>query len=318
MMNIRMIPLNHIFNRLPRVVRDVARYDNKEVDFFIEGGETELDRSVMDGLNDPLLHLIRNAVNHGIESPDTREKAGKPRKGYVKLAAHRDHDTVIIELIDDGAGIDIEKVKEKAIETGLITREAAELLTQDQAIDLLFQPGFSTAEKITDISGRGVGLDVVRRSIEALKGTIRVETIPGKGSRFELLLPPTMAIVDVMIVRINGKRLGIPISSIVEVANFHKGDTHQIGKGEAILLREEVLQILWLNDLVGHSDSCEILVVVQYQKRKCCLPVDVVEGKQEVVVKPISSFIGNTRGVSGVTILGDGDVIPVIDINTIV
>ena len=318
MMNIRMIPLNHIFNRLPRVVRDVARYDNKEVDFFIEGGETELDRSVMDGLNDPLLHLIRNAVNHGIESPDTREKAGKPRKGYVKLAAHRDHDTVIIELIDDGAGIDIEKVKEKAIETGLITLEAAELLTQDQAIDLLFQPGFSTAEKITDISGRGVGLDVVRRSIEALKGTIRVETTLGKGSRFELLLPPTMAIVDVMIVRINGKRLGIPISSIVEVANFHKGDTHQIGKGEAILLREEVLQILWLNDLVGHSDSCEILVVVQYQKRKCCLPVDVVEGKQEVVVKPISSFIGNTRGVSGVTILGDGDVIPVIDINTIV
>ncbi len=318
MMNIRMIPLNHIFNRLPRVVRDVARYDGKEVDFIIEGGETELDRSVMDGLNDPLLHLIRNAVNHGIESPDVREKAGKPPKGVVRLAAHRDHDTVIIELIDDGAGINIEKVKAKAIETGLITPEAAELYTQEQAIDLLFQPGFSTADKISDISGRGVGLDVVRRSIEALKGTIRVETTPGKGSRFELLLPPTMAIVDVMIVRINGKRLGIPISSIVEVANFKRGDTHQIGKGEAILLRNEVLQILWLNELVGASDSCEVLIVVQYQKRKCCLPVDVVEGKQEVVVKPLSGFIGNTRGVSGVTILGDGEVVPVIDVNTIV
>jgi len=317
MMNIRMIPLNHIFNRLPRVVRDVARYDGKEVDFIIEGGETELDRSVMDGLNDPLLHLIRNAVNHGIESPDVREKAGKPPKGVVRLAAHRDHDTVIIELIDDGAGINIEKVKAKAIETGLITAEAGELYTQEQAIDLLFQPGFSTADKISDISGRGVGLDVVRRSIEALKGTIRVETTPGKGSRFELLLPPTMAIVDVMIVRINGKRLGIPISSIVEVANFKRGDTHQIGKGEAILLRNEVLQILWLNELVGASDSCEVLIVVQYQKRKCCLPVDVVEGKQEVVVKPLSGFIGNTRGVSGVTILGDGEVVPVIDVNTI-
>jgi two-component system chemotaxis sensor kinase CheA len=318
MMNIRMIPLNHIFNRLPRVVRDVAQYDNKEVDFFIEGGETELDRSVMDGLNDPLLHLIRNAVNHGIESPELREKAKKPRKGFVKLSAHRDRDNVIIELIDDGAGINVDKVRAKGIEKGLITPEAAETFTTEQAIDLLFQPGFSTADKISDISGRGVGLDVVRRSIEALKGTIRVETTPGKGSRFELLLPPTMAIVDVMIVRINNKRFGIPISSIVEVANFKKDETHQIGKGEAILLRDEVLQILWLNEMVGESKACEILIVVQYQKRKCCIPVDIVEGKQEVVVKPLSGFIGNTRGVSGVTILGDGGVVPVIDVNTIV
>lgn len=316
MMLIRMIPLNHIFNRLPRVVRDVAQYDGKEVEFVIEGGETELDRSVMDGLNDPLLHLIRNAVNHGIEAPDVREKAGKHRKGFVKLSAHRDRDNVIIELVDDGSGINIEKVKRKAVERGLITPEAADTCTIDQAIDLLFQPGFSTADKITDISGRGVGLDVVKRSIEALKGTIRVETTPGKGSRFELLLPPTMAIVDVMIVRINGKRLGIPISSIVEVANFRRDETHHIGRNEAILLRDEVLQILWLNDMVGVSAVCEILIVVQYQKRKCCIPVDLVEGKQEVVVKPLSSFIGNTRGVSGVTILGDGDVIPVLDVNT--
>lgn len=318
MMNIRMIPLNHIFNRLPRVVRDVAQYDSKEVEFAMEGGETELDRSVMDGLNDPLLHLIRNAVNHGIESPETREAAGKPRKGFVKLAAHRDRDNVIIELIDDGGGINIEKVKKKAVEKGLITTESADIMTEDQAVELLFQPGFSTADKITDISGRGVGLDVVRRSIEALKGTIRVETTQGKGSRFELLLPPTMAIVDVMIVRINGKRLAIPISSIVEVANFKRNSTHRIGKGEAILLRDEVLQIFWLNDMVGASEICDILIVVQYQKRKCCVPVDVVEGKQEVVVKPLNRFIGNTRGVSGVTILGDGDVVPVLDVNTMV
>lgn len=318
MMNIRMIPLNHIFNRLPRVVRDVAQYDGKEVEFIIEGGETELDRSVMDGLNDPLLHLIRNAVNHGIESPETREAAGKPRKGLVRLNAHRDRDNVIIELIDDGAGINIEKVKKKGVEKGLVTQEVADTMTTDQAVELLFQPGFSTADKITDISGRGVGLDVVRRSIEALKGTIRVETTTGKGSRFELLLPPTMAIVDVMIVRINGRRLAIPISSIVEVANFKRDTTHQIGKGEAILLRDEVLQIFWLNDMIGASKVCDILIVVQYQKRKCCVPVDIVEGKQEVVVKPLSRFIGNTRGVSGVTILGDGDVVPVLDVNTMV
>ncbi|HII99190.1 MAG TPA: chemotaxis protein CheA, partial [Methanoregula sp.] len=259
MMNIRMIPLNQIFNRLPRVVRDVAIYDKKEVEFVIEGGETELDRSVMDGLNDPLLHLIRNAVNHGIESPDDRERAGKPRKGFVKLSAHRDRDNVIIELIDDGAGVNVDKVKAKAVERGLITQEVADTLTTEQAVDLLFQPGFSTADKISDISGRGVGLDVVKRSIESLKGTIRVETTPGKGSRFELLLPPTMAIVDVMIVRINGRRLGIPISSIVEVANFKRDSTHFIGQGEAVLLRDEVLQLMWLNDMVGLSDVCEIL-----------------------------------------------------------
>ena len=318
MMNIRMIPLNHIFNRLPRVVRDVAQYDGKEVEFIIEGGETELDRSVMDGLNDPLLHLIRNAVNHGIESPEVREKAGKPRKGYVKLSAHRDRDNVIIELLDDGAGVNVEKVKSKAVEKGLITKENAATLTTEQAVDLLFQPGFSTADKISDISGRGVGLDVVKRSIESLKGSIRVETNPGKGSRFELLLPPTMAIVDVMIVRINKRRLAIPISSIVEVANFKDEATHRIGKSDAILLRDEVLEIFLLDDMMGKSEEREILIVVQYQKRKCCIAVDVVEGKQEVVVKPLSSIIGNTRGVSGITILGDGEVVPVLDVNTMV
>ncbi|MFA5236688.1 MAG: chemotaxis protein CheA [Methanoregula sp.] len=316
MMAIRMIPLSHIFNRLPRVVRDVAQYDHKEVEFIMEGGETELDRSVMDGLNDPLLHLIRNAVNHGIEAPEIRERAGKARKGLVRLSAHRDRDNVIIELTDDGAGINVEKVKKKAVEKGLISTETAATLTTEQAVDLLFQPGFSTADKITDISGRGVGLDVVKRAIESLKGTIKVETTPGKGSTFELLLPPTMAIVDVMIVRISNKRLAIPISSIVEVANFKKDATHRIGSGEVTTIRDEVLQILWLNDMVGSSDRCEILIVVQYQKRKCCIPVDAVEGQQEVVVKPLSSFIGTTKGISGVTILGDGDVVPVLDVNT--
>ena len=316
MMTIRMIPLSHIFNRLPRVVRDVAQYDHKEVEFIVEGGETELDRSVMDGLNDPLLHLIRNAVNHGIESPEVREKAGKPGKGLVRLSAYRDRDNVIIRLTDDGAGINVEKVKKKAIEKGIVTAEAAAMFSTDQAIDLLFEPGFSTADKITDISGRGVGLDVVKRSIEALKGTIKVETTPGKGSTFELLLPPTMAIVDVMIVRINNRRLAIPISSIVEVANFKRDSVHRIGKGDMIQLRDEVLQIFWLSEMIGSSDRCEILIVVQFQKRKCCIPVDAVEGQQEVVVKPLSSIIGTTKGISGVTILGDGDVVPVLDVNT--
>ena len=316
-MTIRMIPLSHIFNRLPRVVRDVAQYDGKELDFVMEGGETELDRSIMDGLNDPLLHLIRNAVNHGIESPEVREQNKKPRKGFVRLSAHQDRDNVVIELADDGAGINIEKVKAKAIERGLITQEAADTMTTEDAIDLLFQPGFSTADKITDISGRGVGLDVVRRAIEGLKGTVRVETTPGKGSRFELVLPPTMAIVDVMIVRINGRRIAIPISSIVEVTNFREGSRHCIGDKEMMVHRDEILQFYSLTKMYGAPKTGNLIIIVQYQKSKCCIPIDVVEGQQEVVVKPTNSFIsGDIRGISGATILGDGDVVPVFDVNS--
>jgi len=316
-MTIRMIPLNQIFNRLPRVVRDVAKYDGKELDFVIEGGDTELDRSVMDWLNDPLLHLIRNAVNHGIESPEVRERNGKPRKGLVRLSAHQDRDNVVIELVDDGAGINIEKVKAKAVERGLITRETAETLSTEDAIDLLFQPGFSTADTISDISGRGVGLDVVRRAIDGLKGTVRVETTAGKGSRFELVLPPTMAIVDVMIVRINGRRIAIPISSIVEVTNFVKDTRHCIGEKEMIVHREEVLEFYSLTKMYGSPKTGNVILIVQFQKRKCCIPIDAVEGQQEVVVKPTNSFIsGDIRGISGVTILGDGDLVPVFDVNS--
>lgn len=318
MMDIRMIPLNHIFNRLPRVVRDTAHYDNKEVNFVMEGGETELDRSVMDGLNDPLLHLIRNAVNHGIESPERRKEVGKPEKGLVQLSARRDRDNVIIELRDDGAGINVEKVKAKAIERGILAPDQADQLTKEEAISYLFHAGFSTADTITDISGRGVGLDVVRGAIESLKGTIRVTTNEGKGSIFELLLPPTMAIVEVMIVRLNNRRIAVPISAIVEVASMRRENIHRIGTQDSILLRDEVLPLHMLEEMFGGSDSSEILIVVQYNKQKCCIAVDIVEGQQEVVVKPLSKIIGVIRGISGITILGDGHVVPVLDVNTMV
>ncbi|MCQ1537936.1 chemotaxis protein CheA [Methanocalculus taiwanensis] len=318
MMDIRMIPLNHIFNRLPRVVRDTAHYDGKDVNFVMEGGETELDRSVMDGLNDPLLHLIRNAVNHGIESPERRREIGKPEKGLVQLSARRDRDNVIIELRDDGAGINVEKVKAKAIERGILSPDMADQLTKEDAISYLFHPGFSTAETITDISGRGVGLDVVRGAIESLKGTIRVTSHEGKGSTFELLLPPTMAIVEVMIVRLNNRRIAIPISAIVEVASMRRENIHRIGTQDSILLRDEVLPLHMLEEMFGRSDSTEILIVVQYNKVKCCIAVDLVEGQQEVVVKPLSRIIGVIRGISGITILGDGHVVPVLDVNTMV
>lgn len=317
-MHIRMIPLNQIFNRFPRVVRDVAHHDGKEVTFVMEGGETELDRSVMDGLSDPLLHLIRNGVNHGIETPAERNAAGKPAKGSLVLSARREQGNVIIELADDGRGIDRGRVLKKALEKGLVSPENADLLKDEEIINLLFAPGFSTAEEITDISGRGVGLDVVKSTIESLNGSISVHSEPGKGTRFRLILPPTMAIVEVMMVRINGKRCAIPISTVVEVASADPKNVHRIGDSEAILLRDEVLQIYNLADMFGAAGTLDIVVVVQYRGRKCCIPVDVVEGQQEVVVKPVSHVIGTCRGVGGVTIPGDGDVVPILDVNTMV
>jgi two-component system chemotaxis sensor kinase CheA len=318
MMHIRMIPLNQIFNRFPRVVRDVAHFDQKDVEFVMEGGETELDRSVMDNLSDPLLHLIRNAVNHGIETPAVRTGAGKTPRGKLLLSARREQGNVIIEISDDGGGIDTSRILAKAIERGLVSREAAENLSDEEILAVLFQPGFSTAEEITDISGRGVGLDVVKSAIESLNGSINLESVVGSGTKFTLVLPPTMAIVEVMMVRINDRRCAIPINAVVEVASADMDGVHRIGGSEAILLRDEVLQIYRLDELFNGPSRSNIVVVVQYHGRKCCIPVDLVEGQQEVVVKPVASIIGNCRGVGGVTIPGDGDVVPILDVNTMV
>ncbi len=318
MMGIRMMPLERIFNRLPRVVRDVANHDGKEAELFIEGGETELDRSMMDGLSDPLLHLIRNAVNHGIETPEIRQASGKPAKGSLRLTARRDKDNVIIDIEDDGAGIDPEKLRKKAVEKGLMTPEAAAAATKDDLVNLLFEPGFSTADAITDISGRGVGLDVVKKTIASLKGTIKVETAVGTGTKFELVLPPTMAIIDVMMVHINGMRCAIPISNVVEVAQTKMEAIHRIGNSEAILLRDQTLPMHRLEDMFGRAQKSDTLVVLQNDGRRCCIAVDTVDGQQEVVVKPLSRIAGNCRGISGITIPGDGDVVPVLDVNTMI
>jgi len=318
MMGIRMMPLERIFNRFPRVVRDVANHDGKEVEFIVEGGETELDRSMMDGLSDPLLHIIRNAVNHGIETPEARKAAGKPVKGLVRLTARRDKDNVIINVEDDGAGIEPEKLRKKAVEKGFLTPEAAASATKDELIALLFEPGFSTSDVINDISGRGVGLDVVKKTIESLKGTIKVESEPGRGTKFELVLPPTMAIIDVMMVRINGRRCAIPVSNVVEVAHAKPEAIHRIGNSDAILLRDQTLPLYRLEDMFGRAEKGDTLIVLQNDGRRCCIVVDYVDGQQEVVVKPLSRIAGYCRGISGVTIPGDGDVVPVLDVNTMI
>ena len=317
MMDIRMIPLNHIFNRFPRTVRDIAAKEGKEVDFIVEGGDTELDRSVMDGLNDPLLHLIRNGLDHGIEHPDVRVMNGKNPKGTLKLSASRDKDNVIIVIEDDGAGINQERVKKKALDRGLATEEVLAAMSDSEVYDLLFLPGFSTAEKITDISGRGVGLDVVRTTIASLQGTIKLESVVGEGSRFELVLPPTMAIVMVMMIRINDRRCAIPITNVAEVASLAAFPIQNIGRGEGILMRDEIIQLCRLDDMFGRSKKEEVIVVLQNQDKKGAIIADLIDGQQEVVIKPLSKFVGTCDGISGVTIPGDGEVVPVIDVKAI-
>jgi two-component system chemotaxis sensor kinase CheA len=317
MMDIRMIPLNQIFNRFPRTVRDYAAKEGKEIEFIVEGGDTELDRSVMDGLNDPLLHLIRNGLDHGIEMPDVREKNGKNRKGTLKLIASRDKDNVIIVIEDDGAGIDQEKVKKKALERGLVTQEVLSTMSESEINDLLFLPGFSTADTISDISGRGVGLDVVKTTIASLQGTIKLESAYGKGSRFELVLPPTMAIVMVMMIRINNRRCAIPIANIAEVASLASFPIQNIGHGEGLLMRNEIIILCRLDDMFGRSKKEEVIVVLQNQNKKGVIIADLIEGQQEVVIKPLSKFVGACEGVSGVTIPGDGEVVPVLDVKAI-
>ena len=318
MMNIRMIPLSHIFNRFPRTVRDLSQKKGKEVELVITGGETELDRSVMDGLNDPLLHLVRNAIDHGIELPREREKSGKQRKGLIRLSARRDRDNVIIAIEDDGAGIDPERVLKKALERGIISREQAGALSKEEIYELIFLPGFSTADQITDVSGRGVGMDVVRTAISSLKGSIKIHSNSGSGTRFELMLPPTMAIVDVMIVRLNSRRCAIPVTNIVEVASLDGADIHTISNQEMVLLRDEVMPLDRLDDMFGTSLASEILVVLQTQQKKRAIVVDLIEGQQEVVIKPLASIVGVCRGIGGVTIPGDGQVVPVLDVDSIV
>lgn len=317
MMDIRMIPLSHIFNRFPRTVRDIAAKEGKEVDFVVEGGDTELDRSVMDGLNDPLLHLIRNGLDHGIESPDVRIANGKNPKGLLKLSASRDKDNVVIVIEDDGGGVNVERIKKKALERGLINEEIMASMSDQEAYDLLFQPGFSTADKITDISGRGVGLDVVRTIIASLQGTIKLESVPGQGSKFELVLPPTMAIVMVMMIRINGKRCAIPIANIAEVASLAAFPIQNIGNGEGLLMRDEIIVLYRMDDMFGRSKSEEVIVVLQNGNKKGAIIADLIEGQQEVVIKPLSKFVGTCEGVSGVTIPGDGEVVPVLDVKSV-
>ncbi|MCK7605935.1 chemotaxis protein CheA [Geobacillus stearothermophilus] len=322
-LNMRMVPVETVFNRFPRMVRQLARELGKKVRLDVIGAETELDRTVIDEIGDPLVHLLRNALDHGIEAPDVRAARGKPEEGTIQLRAYHSGNHVFIEIEDDGAGISREKVLKKAISRGIVSPEAAEHLTDEQVYELIFAPGFSTADHISDISGRGVGLDVVKSTIESLGGTVAVDSRPGQGSLFSIQLPLTLSIISVLLVQIAAETYAIPLSSIMETALIRKEDVFYVHNQPVIDFRGKVVPLVRLKDVFavpGASDDSETVpaVIVRKGEKLAALAVDSFIGQQEVVLKSLGNYLSSVFAISGATILGDGRVALIIDCNALV
>lgn len=316
-MRIRMVPISQIFSRFPRLVRDLSKSLNKKVNLVIEGEDTELDKSVIEDLLDPIMHSVRNSLDHGIESPEERLRAGKPEQGVVMLKASNEGNMIIIEIADDGAGIDIEKVRKRAVERGLI--HPNKILTELEAFNLIFEPGFSTANKITNISGRGVGLDVVKRQIEKLNGTVTVNSQRGKGTRFIIKLPLTLAIIQGLLVKVGKEIYSIPITSVIESHRIKPSDIKFIDNYEVFNVRNDVVSLLRLNRLFRiptneQSEYCFVVIVGTNEKR-VGLMVDSLIGEEDVVIKPLRDSFTNSPGIAGASILGDGSVCLIIDVS---
>jgi two-component system, chemotaxis family, sensor kinase CheA len=317
----RMVPLKGTFQKLTRLVRDVALKAGKVVELTTEGDDTELDRNMVDVLGDPLVHMVRNAIDHGVEGPDDREKAGKARAGKVRLAAFTQGASVIVELRDDGRGLNRDRILAKAIEKGLVSSSAS--MTDSEINALIFAPGFSTAEQITDISGRGVGMDVVRRNIESIRGRIDIHSVLGQGTTFQIRLPLTLAVTDGMLVRVGEERYIVPLTSIALSFRPEVGMLSTIpASGEVVMLRGEVLPVLRLHEVFGIPDavttpSDAILMIVGDGEHRMALLVDQLLGQQQVVAKTLGERVGEIPGISGGAILNDGRVGLIIDVASV-
>lgn len=320
-MKVRMVAIEQVFNRFPRMVRDLAKDLNKEIEFLLEGKETELDRTVIDEIGDPLIHLLRNAIDHGIEAPAVRAQNGKPRLGTIILRARHEGNNVYIEVEDDGAGIQTDRIRQKAIDRGLIGSKEAEEMTNEEAIELLFSPGFSTAENVTDISGRGVGLDVVKSKIESLNGEMQVESKPGEGTRFKIKLPLTLAIIQALMVSVRDEIYAIPLSSVNETTILLQEEIKMIQNQEVMVLRGNVLPLYRLDNLLevpGESQSEELyVVVVRKGDKQVGLVVDTLIGQQEIVIKSLGKVLAGIPGIAGAIVAGDGNVRLILDISTL-
>lgn len=323
-MKVRMVPIERVFNRFPRMVRDLSKDLSKDIILNMSGEETELDRTVIDEIGDPLIHLIRNAIDHGVEEKDERIRLGKPATGTVNLRAYQDGNSVVIEVEDDGKGIDVEKVKKKAIERGVITQNEAAELDEKSAIELLFKPGFSTADKISDISGRGVGLDVVKTKIESLNGIVEVENTIGKGSKFIIRLPLTLAIIQALMVNLGEEKYAIPLNVIRDITTINASTIRNVHGQDVVLNRNSVLPVIWLGKMldvenVTSNDSEELTaVVVKKGDKNAAFIVDNLIGQQEIVIKTLGKFLSGIKFIAGATILGDGQVALIVDTNSLI
>lgn len=318
-MHIRMLPISSSFGKFPRMVRDMSQKIGKPIDVVIHGEETEMDRSMIEEINDPLIHLVRNSVDHGIESPEERRAAGKPERGTITLTARHEQGRIILTVEDDGGGIDGEKLRKSAVQKGLITPEEAAALTEDQSIDLMFMAGLSTAQKVTDISGRGVGLDIVSTNIQRVNGSIQVETQIGRGTQFKIVLPLTLAIVPALLVKVADATFAIPLVMITETLRLEQGEIKYISQKPVTVLRQSVLSLINLSDIF-HSQQGDdqgrniFAVVVQSGKQRVGLIVDSLVGEEDVVVKPLGGFIGDIPGISSAAILSEGQVALIVDV----
>jgi two-component system chemotaxis sensor kinase CheA len=321
-MKVRMVPVERVFNRFPRLVRDLARKLNKNLELHMSGEETELDRTVIDEIGDPLVHLIRNACDHGQEMPSERKSRGKSELGNVYLDAYQDGNNVVIEVADDGNGIDVERVKAKALNNGTISRDQADAMSDQDIVELLFKPSFSTADQISDVSGRGVGLDVVKTKIEALGGDIEVKTKLGKGSTFIIRLPLTLAIIQALMVRLENEKYAIPLNTIQNIEDVKVSDIKYIQNQEVINLRGHVIPIVRLDGLLGiereNTEESMTVVIVNKGDKQAGFVVDGLIGQQEIVIKTLGKYLTNIRLIAGSTILGDGEVALILDVNSLV
>ncbi|WP_027415009.1 chemotaxis protein CheA [Aneurinibacillus terranovensis] len=318
-MKVRMLPIEQLFNRFPRMIRDLAQSLNKEIDLSIEGRETELDRTVIEEIGDPLIHLIRNAVDHGIEPMEERKRTGKPPKGQLRITAAHEENLVVITVEDDGAGIDPDKIRRSALSKGIISEEEYKKLSDQEAIYLIFRPGFSTASSVSDVSGRGVGMDIVRNHIEKLNGVIDIETKLGEGTRFKIKLPLTLAIITGLLIKLNGRTFILPMSSVVEIVRMPPEAIQTIKGDSVVVIRERVLPVVWLHDYfhiprMRQKKKQQPIVVVGTAEKRIALVVDELMGNQEIVVKSLGAYVCKIDCISGATILGDGRVALILEV----
>jgi two-component system, chemotaxis family, sensor kinase CheA len=321
-MKIRMVPVEQLFRRFPRVVRDVAKLRNKDIGIEIAGQNTDLDKSILDALAEPLAHVVRNAADHGIETAEERRAAGKPARGTIRLNAFHDGDQVVIEISDDGRGLNRDKIVRRAVANGIISAEETLRLNDTEALQLVFAPGLSTADEITEISGRGVGLDVVKTALDELKGSVEIESAPGKGTTFRLLVPLTLASIQALLFRVHGRLYAVPLASVAEITRITDGEIHRVDNHEVFQLREQVLTLVRLDRLgpqaVTDRAKRLFVIVIGSGGRRFGLAVDSLMGEEELVIKPLEDQLVTSPLVSGASILGDGTVVLILNVPAVI